>query len=122
MAFVLHRVSGLGLIVYLFLHIQSISKAALADPTSYDLLMYRYQQADFKMGELALYAALLFHGINGIRILLVDFVFERSAIAKQLFWYVFWLCAALFVIGAIPLLLHLNTAPLTSDALPGGGH
>ena len=119
-AYVLHRVTGLGLLVYIFLHILSVRKASFADPYAYDLLMYRYQAPDFKIGELLLYGALLFHGINGIRILLVDFVFERSAISKKLFWYAFWLILALFIIGCIPLLMAWNTFPLKSGALPGG--
>ena len=74
--------------------------------------MHRFQSPDFKIGELGLYFALLFHGINGIRILLVDFVFDRSHVSKKLFW-------AFFVPYHCPVhhrcdstYFHTNTHPL----------
>ena len=110
LAYVLHRVTGIGLTIYLFLHILSITSAT-HHFWEYDLLMVRYQEFDFKIGEIALWAALLFHGINGIRLLLVDFVFDRSHASKPMFWYFAALIIVLTVIGAIPLLLHWNTQP-----------
>ena len=118
LAFVLHRVSGIALIVYLFLHIASITKAGQADPSQYDVVMRRFQEPDFKIGEIALWAAVLFHGINGIRILLVDFVFERSHVSKSLFWWFAVVILILLVVGSIPLILHSNVQPLLYE----GGH
>lgn len=121
LAFVLHRVSGVALLVYLFFHILSIAKANTVDPTTYDLMIRRFQEPDFKIGELLLYGALLFHGINGIRILFVDFAIGPTRFHKKLFWAFAALIAALLVVGAIPLILHTNVAPLMrTDALPGG--
>ena len=121
LAYVLHRVSGLSLLVYLFFHILSITKANSADPTSYDLMIRRFQEPDFKVGEILLYAALLFHGINGIRILFVDFALGSTRFHKRLFWVFAFLIVALLVIGAIPMALHSNVQPIMrDDALPGG--
>lgn len=120
LSFVLHRVSGLALVFFLFFHILSITKAG-HDPMRYDLLYFRFQEADFKFGEIMLYAALLFHGINGMRLLLIDFVLERTASAKKLFWLCAALILILLIIGAIPLLLHMNTQALGSEMIPGGG-
>jgi len=111
LAFVLHRVTGIGLIVYLILHILSITKASHADPTQYDVVVRRFQEPDFKIGEVLLWGAVLFHGINGIRILLVDFVLERSHLARPLFWYFTALIVALLIAGAIPMVLHTNVQP-----------
>ena len=120
LAFVLHRVSGVALLVYLFFHILSITKANTVDPTSYDLMIRRFQEPDFKVGEVLLYGALLFHGINGIRILFVDFAIGPTRFHKKLFWAFAVLIAALLVVGAIPMILHWNVVPLLSDdTLPG---
>ncbi len=118
LAYVLHRVTGLGLLVFLFFHIISITKANAA-PEAYDLMIRRMQEPDFKLGELALFAALLFHGLNGLRILYVDFVVIRTQHHKTLFWGLSLLVAGLLIAGAIPLILHSNVQPLTADALPG---
>ena len=119
LAYVLHRVTGLGLLVFLIFHIISITKANAA-PEAYDLMIRRMQEPDFKLGELALFAALLFHGLNGLRILYVDFVVIRTTHHKQLFWGLAVLTLALFAVGAVPLVLHLNVQPLVADVLPGG--
>jgi len=116
LAYVLHRVSGLALLVYLFFHIHSITEASHADPRSYDVLVRRFQETDFKLGELALFAALLFHGLNGLRILLVDFTSTGTHWHKRLFWGLAVLTAVLFVLGAIPLILHSNVQPFFSGA------
>jgi succinate dehydrogenase / fumarate reductase, cytochrome b subunit len=119
LAYVLHRITGLALVVYLFFHIHSITEANQADPTAYDLMIRRFQEPDFKIGELLLYAALLFHGINGMRILLVDFALKGTHWHKRVFWGFALLTLALLVVGAIPLLLHSNVQPLLGDGLPG---
>lgn len=122
LAYVLHRVSGLALTFFIFFHILSVTKATAADPSHYDLMIRRMQEPDFKLGEIMLWAALLFHGFNGIRILIVDFVVDRSHINKRLFHAVIVICAILFLAGAIPLLLHTNVKPLFDAGLPGGTH
>ena len=121
LSYVLHRVTGLALVFFLFFHILSITKAG-HDPMKYDLLYFRFQEADFKFGEIMLYAALLFHGINGMRLLLVDFVLEQTHSAKKLFWLCAVLILILLIVGSIPLLMHMNTAPLLTETIPGGAH
>lgn len=119
LAYVLHRVSGIALLVFLVFHILSVTKAN-ASPEAYDLMIRRMQEPDFKIGEIALFAALLFHGLNGLRILVIDFAIQRTAIHKRLFWGFAVLTAALLVIGTIPLALHTNVQPLLGDShLPG---
>jgi len=120
LAYVMHRVTGLGLVFFLFFHIISITKANQADPTAYDLMIRRMQEPDFKAGEILLYAALLFHGLNGIRILLVDFVVVRTHWHKKVAWMLAGLTVVLLIAGTIPLLLHSNVQPLFNDTtLPG---
>ena len=119
LAYVLHRVTGLGLIFFLFFHIISITKAN-ASPEAYDLMIRRMQEPDFKLGELFLFAALLFHGLNGMRIVWVDFGAFRTKYHKHVFWGACALVAVLLVAGSIPLILHTNVQALMStDALPG---
>jgi succinate dehydrogenase / fumarate reductase cytochrome b subunit len=121
LAYVLHRITGLALLFYLFFHIHSITEANQADPTTYDLMIRRFQEPDFKLGEVMLYAALLFHGINGLRILLVDFTVAGTRWHKKLFWGLAALIVALLVAGSIPLILHSNVQAFMHESLPGAG-
>lgn len=120
LAYVFHRVSGIALIFFLFFHILSITKSQ-ATPEAYDLMIRRMQEPDFKIGEILLFAGLIYHGLNGIRIVLVDFVWHRTEHHKRLFWGFAALAAVLVIAGTIPLVLHTNIQPLVQEQLLPGG-
>lgn len=72
-AWLLQRITGLALVFYLFLHIWVISFSAVGkDGLSFDLVLTALQTPFFIVLDLALLAAVLFHALNGIRILLFD--------------------------------------------------
>ena len=68
-AWLLHRVTGLVIVFYLFLHIMVISTAIWG---GFDAAMAILKAPVFVAGELMLVAAGLFHGLNGLRIILFD--------------------------------------------------
>ena len=103
-AWVLHRVSGLAIVLYLVLHVYSISK--LSDPETFDEEMALYSQPVFRLGEIGLLAACVFHALNGIRILIVDFG-NGARYQKQLFYAVLVLSVVVIAAGAIPILRHV---------------
>ena len=83
-AFVLHRVTGLALVGYLLLHIMVIS-TSLAGGLAFDAVLARLQAPLFLVLDLGLVAAVLLHGLNGLRLLLFDLgVGIRRQ--KELFW------------------------------------
>ena len=102
-AWVLHRVSGLAIVLYLVIHIYSIS--ALSNPEKFDAEMELYAKPLFRLGEIGLLAACVFHALNGLRVLLVDFG-NGARYHKQLFYAVLALSVVVIVVGAIPMLKH----------------
>ena len=62
--------------------------------------MHRYQRPD-QIGEVTLCSALLYHALNGFRILLVDFVLTSSHKQKKVFWAIATLIVALFIVSVI---------------------
>lgn len=70
-AFILHRISGLALIFYLLLHVLVIS-TSLSGPAAFNKLLAILTSPFFLTLDLGLLAAILFHALNGIRILLFD--------------------------------------------------
>lgn len=96
---VLHRVSGLALLVYLTMHIWVIHHVQKGEE-SYDALMRSLSTAPFRVGESLLLAAILFHSINGIRIAALDAgIGMRNH--RATFWIVFAVCAVLGITGGI---------------------
>jgi succinate dehydrogenase / fumarate reductase cytochrome b subunit len=78
-AWLLHRVSGLVLVAYLFAHIIVISQAQKGSET-FDKLFKTLESPLFVVLDLVLLGAVLYHMMNGIRVLLFDF---GVAIRKQ---------------------------------------
>jgi succinate dehydrogenase / fumarate reductase cytochrome b subunit len=100
-AHILHRVSGLAIVLYLLMHIWVIHHLHQGG-RSFDDLMESLHGPLFRMGEAALLAAILFHAINGIRLILIDcgIGMERYRLT---FWIVFGICAVLGITGGVVL-------------------
>ena len=71
-AFILNRLTGLGLTFYLGLHLIVLNKLAQG-PGAYDDFVAFSQSSLIKLGEVVLIAAVLFHGLNGLRLTLHAF-------------------------------------------------
>jgi len=71
-AFILNRITALGLTFYLFLHLVVLGKLAQG-PNAYDDFLALAENPLIKLGELAAVAAVILHGLNGVRIILTSF-------------------------------------------------
>jgi succinate dehydrogenase / fumarate reductase cytochrome b subunit len=67
-----HRASGLGVLLFLFLHIVETS-TVLFGPEVYDFTQTFYKNLPAKLGEVLLFAALIYHALNGLRVIAMDF-------------------------------------------------
>lgn len=72
-SFLLHRITGLGVLLFLAIHIVDTSFVYFA-PHLYDDVIQLYRTTIFGLGEIALVFSLFFHGINGLRIAYLDLV------------------------------------------------
>lgn len=67
-----HRLSGIGVLVYLFMHI--VENATLAfGPGVYDVTQTFFRNLPVRLGEILLMAALVYHSLNGLRVIVMDF-------------------------------------------------
>ena len=71
-AFVGHRVSGVLVFLFLLLHIVDVSLVNI-DAELYDEVHQLYGNVVLRVFEVGLLFALLFHALNGMRIVVVDF-------------------------------------------------
>jgi succinate dehydrogenase / fumarate reductase cytochrome b subunit len=70
-SWVLHRITGLGVVLFLTLHVIDTSWAVFY-PELYVKAIAVYQSPLFTIGEFALVACVVYHALNGIRIALFD--------------------------------------------------
>ncbi len=68
-----HRLSGIGVLVYLFMHIVETSMVTLG-PDVYNATLGLFRNLPIRLGEVVLMAALVYHSLNGLKIILLDFV------------------------------------------------
>lgn len=71
-AFILNRITALGLTIYLALHLFMLSKLAQG-PEAYNDFITLAKTPVIKVGEMLVVAAGIMHGLNGIRIALTSF-------------------------------------------------
>jgi succinate dehydrogenase / fumarate reductase cytochrome b subunit len=71
-AFVLNRFTGLILVAYLLAHFVVLSRLT-AGPVGWDELLGLFGSRPFLVGDVLLVAAVIFHGLNGLRVILLTF-------------------------------------------------
>ena len=98
-AWMLHRLTGVALVAYLIIHVWGLK--AMTNPESYNYLIAKYHGPLFKVGEFLLLGAVIYHALNGLRIVLIDFV-GWSPNQKRLFWTLGAVAFVLLVVGGYP--------------------
>lgn len=112
-AFLFHRISGVAVWLFVILHVIDIYLAG-GDPRAYDELLAFYASPVGRLMEILLGAALLYHALNGLRILIID-LWPAMTVHQRKLWYGSWVIFfGLGIPGAIIIL-----RPYWKDALDG---
>jgi succinate dehydrogenase / fumarate reductase cytochrome b subunit len=102
-AWLLNRISGIAITLYLVLHIWVIHNLTKG-PEGFNRVMQLMSQPVFDLAEVALLGAILYHAMNGARLLCVEWG-SGYRVQKKLFWWVMAIGVVLFVFGAYPILM-----------------
>lgn len=92
-AFLLHRISGFLVLMFLLLHIVDVSLINI-DRELYNQVHALYGNIVLRVFEVGLLAALIFHACNGLRIVAIDFIPKAVTIDH-------WLLAGVFFVSAV---------------------
>jgi len=84
-AWVLHRSTGIGVLFFLLVHIIDIMLIGLGRDV-YDESVRFYANPFLVPMEVALVGAVIYHALNGLRVILIDFWPMGAQRQKQLFW------------------------------------
>ena len=98
-AYVLNRVTGLGLVFYLYLHLATLSRLAIG-PQAWDDFVGLARSPAFLSLDVLLLAGLLIHGLNGLRVTLTGLGVAVRA-QRALFVATLLGAAVLLVLGAL---------------------
>ena len=72
-AFVLHRLSGVAIALYLLLHVVDISLVMYGPDGPFDRFLAFYHKWPFRIGLILVMAGVAYHAFNGLRIIVMDF-------------------------------------------------
>jgi succinate dehydrogenase / fumarate reductase cytochrome b subunit len=106
LSFILHRLTGLGTLLFLSVHILDTSTVYFF-PQLYEHAIAIYRTTPMMLGEIVLVFCVIYHGVNGARIALFDLFSPRgwrtqpqqkTALATLVVAILLWLPAA-FVMG-----------------------
>ena len=103
-SWVAHRVTGFLIFFFLLVHVLDTSLVRV-DPEAYNAVIGTYKNPIMGLGEAGLVAAIVFHALNGVRIMLVDFWAKGTRYQRQMMWAVVGLTAVLMA-GFLP--VHLG--------------
>ncbi|MEU3829897.1 succinate dehydrogenase, cytochrome b556 subunit [Streptomyces sp. SID486] len=98
-SWVAHRVTGVLIFFFLFVHVLDTALVRVS-PEDYDKVVATYKTPIVALLEYGLVAAILFHALNGLRVIAVDFWSKGPRYQKQMFRavVVVWL---LLMIGSV---------------------
>lgn len=103
-SWVLHRITGVLTFFFLFTHV--LDNAMLrVSPDAFEQLLVLYKNPIMAIGEIGLIAAVCYHALNGIRVMLVDFWSKGAQYQRVMLWVVLilWVLLVLPSAGRIAL-------------------
>ena len=105
-SWVLHRITGVAIFFFLLVHVMDTSLVRVS-PEAYNSVMASYKTLIMGLGEMGLVAAILFHALNGLRIIAVDFWRKGTKYQNLLFWIVIIVSVVLFAGFAPVHIMHM---------------
>ncbi len=104
-SWVAHRVTGVLIFFFLFAHVLDTALVRVS-PDSYNRIMDTYKTPLVNLMEVGLVGAVLFHALNGIRVILIDFWAKGTRYQKQMTYVVVSLFVVLMVPSAYRMVEH----------------
>ena len=97
-SWIAHRVTGVAIILFLFAHVVDTALVGWG-PEAYNRVVRVYHNPLIRLLELGLVAAVIYHALNGVRIMVIDFWPRASDFNRQLIYGT----VGLFVASMIPI-------------------
>lgn len=103
LAWAFHRISGIGIFAFVVLHVVDIYLVG-GNPELYDEVLAFYASLPGRLLEVVLGAALLYHALNGLRIIIIDLFPPMTVYHRQLWWASWIIFIGVGVPGALIIL------------------
>ncbi|MFK0243798.1 succinate dehydrogenase, cytochrome b556 subunit [Amycolatopsis azurea] len=98
-SWVLHRITGVLTFFFLFVHVLDTALVRVS-PDTYNEVIETYKTPIVNLLEVGLVGAVLFHALNGIRVMLVDFWEKGPKFQKPMLWTILAIWVVVMIPGA----------------------
>ena len=102
-AWVLQRITGVAIFFFLFVHVLDTAVIRVNENT-YTEIIATYQTWYIGLMEIGLVFCVLYHALNGLRVILIDFWGSGPKYQRQMLWVVLGVFSVVFIAGAVRLL------------------
>ena len=102
---VLHRITGVSVFFFLLVHVLDTALVRVS-PEAYDLVIASYKTPIVNLLEVGLVGAVLYHALNGLRVILVDFWAKGPRYQRQMTWAIATVWLLLMVPGTFFMMKH----------------
>lgn len=92
----LHRITGVTVFFFLFVHVLDTALVRVS-PETYDEAIEIYKTPIVALMEMGLVFCVLFHALNGVRVILVDFWSKGPRYQRQMLWGIIGLLVVLLI-------------------------
>ena len=97
-SWVAHRITGVATFFFLFVHVLDTALVRVS-PQAYDAVIETYKNPVVNLLELGLVGAVLYHALNGIRIMALDFWVQGPRYQRMMLWVIVAVWAVVMVPG-----------------------
>jgi succinate dehydrogenase / fumarate reductase cytochrome b subunit len=104
-SWVAHRITGVAVFFFLLVHVLDTALVRVS-PDAYDLVIATYKTPIVNLLEVGLVGAVLYHALNGIRIVLVDFWAQGPRHQKTMFRSIVVVWVLIMIPGTYYMLKH----------------
>ncbi|RZS36874.1 succinate dehydrogenase subunit C [Herbihabitans rhizosphaerae] len=98
-SWVAHRITGVLTFFFLFAHVLDTALVRVS-PNAYNEVIETYKTPLVNLMEIGLVGAVLYHALNGIRVMLVDFWAKGPRYQRQMLWGILGVWVVVMVPGA----------------------
>ncbi|MCW2688625.1 MAG: succinate dehydrogenase subunit [Mycobacterium sp.] len=101
-SWVLHRITGAAIFFFLFVHVLDTALVRVS-PQAYNEVIETYKTPIVGLMEIGLVAAVLYHALNGVRVILIDFWSQGPRYQRVMLWAIaiIWLAVMIPALGVL---------------------
>ena len=105
-SWVLHRITGATIFFFLFIHVLDTALVRIS-PQAYDEVISTYKTPIVGLMEFGLVAAVLYHALNGIRVILIDFWAQGPRYQRLMLWTIGIVWLLVVVPAGVVVAMHM---------------